>query len=146
KSSFEKAEHNATLMERIRHLSEPKFAKINEIYEKKERNDAIKDAKESVIDALSEEFPEVGDLMKVVFEDEYSRSMRESVLKTSKRADGRALDEIRPISVDLGVLPRTHGSAVFTRGQTQSLGVLTLGTGEDVQEVDDLEEVGERTF
>lgn len=146
KVTFQKVEHNASLMERIRQMSQPKFAQINEIYEKKERTEALKDARDSIIDALNDEFPEVREVMKGVFEDEYSRSMRESVLNTGIRADGRKLDEIRPISIEVGVLPRTHGSALFTRGQTQSLGVLTLGTGEDVQEVDDLEEVGERTF
>lgn len=138
--------HNPALVERIRSLSTPRFATINEIYEKKERSEALKGLQEELTDSLTEEFPEISDVMKGVFEDEYSRSMRESVLTSGKRADGRALDEIRQINVDLGVLPRTHGSAVFTRGQTQSLGVLTLGTGEDTQAIDDLEEVSERTF
>ena len=146
KAVYQQVEQNKTLMERIRALSEPKFAKINDIYEKQERADALKDVKESIIDALADEYPEIKDVMKGSFEDEYSRSMRESVLSKGIRADGRKLDEIRQISVDLSVLPRVHGSAVFTRGQTQSLGVLTLGTGEDTQGIDDLEEVGERTF
>ncbi len=146
KGEYQKVEHNAALVDRIRSLSEPRFASINEIYEKKERSEALKGLQEELTDSLADEFPEINDVMKGVFEDEYSRSMRESVLKTGVRADGRKLEEIRDISVDLGVLPRTHGSAVFTRGQTQSLGVLTLGTGEDTQGIDDLEEISERTF
>jgi polyribonucleotide nucleotidyltransferase len=146
KYEFKPVAHNPALVERIRSLTEPRFASINEIYEKKERSEALKGLQEELTDSLADEFPEISDVMKGVFEDEYSRSMRESVLSTGKRADGRSLDEIRQITVDLGVLPRTHGSAVFTRGQTQSLGVLTLGTGEDTQAVDDLEEVAERTF
>jgi len=146
KIAWTKPEHNATLLEKIRALSRPKFAKINEIYEKKERADALEEARDEVIDALADEYPEVKDVMKAVFEDEYSQSMRRRVLETKIRADGRRLDEIRPITVDVGVLPRTHGSALFTRGQTQSLGVLTLGTGEDTQELDWLEEKSERTF
>jgi polyribonucleotide nucleotidyltransferase len=59
--------------------------------------------------------------------------MREMILSTGKRSDGRGTDEVRPITVDLGLLPRAHGSALFTRGQTQSLGVLTLGTPQDEQ-------------
>lgn len=146
KVSFTKPEHNATVLEKIRQLSLPKFAKINEIYEKKERTDALDDARDEIIDALSDEYPDVKEIMKSVFEDEYSQSMRRRVLETKVRADGRKLDEVRDITVDVGVLPLTHGSSLFTRGQTQSLGVLTLGTGEDTQEIDDLEEVGERTF
>lgn len=146
KASYTKPDHNATLLERIRQLSLPKFAKINEIYEKKERGDALDMARDEIIDSLTEEYPEAKEVMKAVFEDEYSQSMRQKVLKDGVRADGRKLDEVRPITVEAGVLPMPHGSALFTRGQTQSLGVLTLGTGEDTQEIDDLEEVGERTF
>src|SRR3569833_681253 len=61
------------------------------------------------------------------------RTMRDSVLKTKVRIDGRQLDDIRPISVRVGVLPRTPGSALFTRGETQALVVATLGTTRDSQ-------------
>ena len=65
--------------------------------------------------------------------------MRNSVLDTKKRIDGRDLVTVRPILAEVGVLPRTHGSALFTRGETQALVVTTLGTGEDEQFVDSLE-------
>ena len=74
------------------------------------------------------------------------REMRRRVLEENRRADGRRGDEIRPITCEIGVLPRTHGSALFTRGQTQSLGVVTLGTSEDTQMIDDLEEVYRKSF
>jgi polyribonucleotide nucleotidyltransferase len=74
------------------------------------------------------------------------RVMRTRILDEGIRADGRGLTEIRPITCEIGVLPRTHGSALFTRGQTQSLGVVTLGTSEDTQMIDDLEEVWHKTF
>jgi polyribonucleotide nucleotidyltransferase len=64
--------------------------------------------------------------------------MREIVTKERKRIDGRSLKEIRPVSCEIGLLPRTHGSALFTRGQTQSLAVTTLGTASDEQRIDDI--------
>src|SRR3569833_2939905 len=72
------------------------------------------------------------ELVKEFGELEY-RTMRDSVLKTKVRIDGRQLDDIRPITVRVGVLPRTHGSALFTRGETQALVVATLGTPRDSQ-------------
>jgi polyribonucleotide nucleotidyltransferase len=78
------------------------------------------------------------DLHKELGELEY-RTMRESVLKTRKRIDGRDLVTVRPISVKTGVLPRTHGSAMFTRGETQAIVVTTLGTARDGQIIDAVE-------
>ena len=65
--------------------------------------------------------------------------MRNDILDTGKRIDGRDTKTVRPILCEVGVLPRTHGSALFTRGETQALVVTTLGTGEDEQYVDSLE-------
>jgi polyribonucleotide nucleotidyltransferase len=66
-------------------------------------------------------------------------TVRGAILKTSKRIDGRDLSTVRPIVAEVGVLPRTHGSALFTRGETQALAVATLGTGQDEQIIDALE-------
>jgi len=65
--------------------------------------------------------------------------MRERILSAGERADGRALDEVRPITCEVGILPRTHGSALFTRGQTQALAVTTLGTSRDEQRIDSID-------
>jgi polyribonucleotide nucleotidyltransferase len=146
KQDWQPPAHDEALHAKIRELAKPHFEKIATIYEKHARTDALAACRTTIIESLEGEYPEIKEQMKEVFEEEYSRTMREAVLNTNTRADGRKLDEIRDISVDLGVLPRTHGSAVFTRGQTQSLGVLTLGTGDDTQDIDDLEEVGERKF
>lgn len=148
KQTWKKPEQNEELLGKIRGIAVPHFEKIATIYEKAERTAALDAAKKDIIESLQPQYEDVDikSFMGEAFEEEYSRSMREAVLSNGVRADGRKLDEIRPISVDLGVLPRTHGSAVFTRGQTQSLGVMTLGTADDTQEIDDLEEVGERTF
>ena len=72
--------------------------------------------------------------------------MRWNILDTGKRIDGRDLKTVRPIVSEVGVLPRTHGSAVFTRGETQALVVATLGTGEDEQYIDQLEGTRKETF
>ncbi len=72
--------------------------------------------------------------------------LRRDVLKTKKRIDGRALDKVRPIVSEVGVLPRTHGSALFTRGETQALVVATLGTGDDEQFIDALEGTYKEAF
>src|SRR5690606_38109044 len=146
KQPWQKPEQDQVLIGKIRELGAPHFAKIATIHEKSARTAALDEAKKSIIEALEGEYPDIKDLMREEFEEEYSKTMRNAVLETGIRADGRKLNEIRQIDCDLGVLPRTHGSAVFTRGQTQSLGVLTLGTGDDTQGIDDLEEVSERTF
>lgn len=78
-----------------------------------------------------------GDIGKEFGEQEYN-TMRQSVLQTKKRIDGRGLTDVRPISVKVGVLPRVHGSALFTRGETQALAVVTLGTARDGQIIDDV--------
>ena len=72
--------------------------------------------------------------------------MRHQIITENRRIDGRDLTSIRPITIDLGVLPMTHGSAVFTRGETQSLGVLTLGIGKDEQKVDTVTEGSSKRF
>jgi len=74
-----------------------------------------------------------------LFEDVKYAIVRKNILENNKRLDGRTTTDIRPITCDVGVLPRTHGSAVFTRGETQALGVVTLGTAMDEQVYDDIE-------
>jgi polyribonucleotide nucleotidyltransferase len=88
-------------------------------------------------DKKSDDFNEV--LIKIAFSRLEYEKVREIMLSTGKRADGRAEREIRKITCETGILPRTHGSALFTRGQTQSLSVVTLGTGDDEQRIDALE-------
>ena len=80
------------------------------------------------------------------FEDVFKTRMRNFITKDGKRIDGRDLTTIRPITIDLAVLPKVHGSAIFTRGETQSLGTITLGIGHDEQRVDTVTEEGSRNF
>ena len=109
-----------------------------------ERRDAISAVKAKVIEALATgDSPKyaAADIAKVFGDLEY-RIVRDRVLSGSPRIDGRDHKTVRPITVKVGVLPRTHGSALFTRGETQALVVTTLGTGRDAQIIDALE--GER--
>jgi len=95
-------------------------------------------AKEKVLTALAPEF-EKPDLLAGVFKHLEKDIVRGALLDSGKRIDGRDTKTVRPIVCEIGVLPRTHGSALFTRGETQALVVTTLGTGEDEQRIDALE-------
>ncbi|MEM7295820.1 MAG: polyribonucleotide nucleotidyltransferase, partial [Pseudomonadota bacterium] len=107
------------------------------ITDKQDRVAAVAAAKEAIIAALTEEQREdknLGSALKGL----ESSVLRGDVVKNGRRIDGRALDEVRDISCETGMLPRTHGSALFTRGETQGLVVTTLGTGDDEQMIDAL--------
>lgn len=116
------------------------------ITEKKDRENAVRGIIDRASAELKESFPDsIGQVASIVDDLDYE-IMRARILDEKKRADGRALTEIRPIDIMIGVLPRAHGSSVFTRGQTQSLGVVTLGTGRDSQRLDALEGESFRRF
>jgi polyribonucleotide nucleotidyltransferase len=116
-----------------------RLADAFKIVDKLQRRDAISAIKKDVLGQLAERVAAEGwssaELAKEFGELEY-RTMRDAVLDTKVRIDGRALDTVRPISVKAGVLPRTHGSALFTRGETQAIVVTTLGTARDGQIID----------
>jgi polyribonucleotide nucleotidyltransferase len=103
-----------------------------------------------ILKGLIEEIPpeneEETGVTKDIFYNLEKKLVRDLVLNQGKRADGRGFDEIRPISIEVGLLPRTHGSALFTRGETQCLATVTLGTFEDVQRLDGLGEEAEKRF
>ncbi|MGC8461652.1 MAG: polyribonucleotide nucleotidyltransferase [Candidatus Dormibacteria bacterium] len=106
--------------------------------EKTARERALSELQKSVEQQLAERFPEAkGDIGKA-FEKELKKTVRKAILEKGLRPDGRATDEIRPIWCKVGVLPRTHGSAIFTRGQTQALTIATLGSESDAQKLDGL--------
>ncbi len=127
------------------------FDKLSKIFSsnlaKQERNNAIELIYEDVLEQLKEKYEEKFDnfenQLKDIFSEIEKSIVRKKILDEKKRIDGRGLTEVRPISIELGILPRAHGSAVFTRGETQSLGVATLGTADDKQRFDDIE--GEET-
>ena len=110
--------------------------------DKMDRQDALRETRSSAWDelGLSEVNPDgmADNIFSDVFKSIESSTVRSTVIKTKKRIDGRKLDEVRPIVSEAGMLPRTHGSALFTRGETQALCVATLGTSDDEQFVDQL--------
>jgi polyribonucleotide nucleotidyltransferase len=106
--------------------------------DKATRERQLDDLKADATTQLSERFPDKrGDISKA-FESETKKAVRFAILNEGVRPDGRRTDEIRPIWTQVGVLPRTHGSAIFTRGQTQALSIVTLGSGQDQQKIDGL--------
>lgn len=108
---------------------------------KEERNQALSALRESVTADLQDEetFAEHLDDLSSVMKSLEKETMRRQILERGERVDGRGLSDIRPISSDVGILPRTHGSALFTRGQTQALCVATLGTIRDEQRIDSID-------
>ena len=128
---------------KIADLAEADLRAAYEITVKQERSGAIADAKAKVMEALASDLEEdeeltttmIGDLLKGLESD----IVRGSILETKTRIDGRGLADVRAISSEVGMLPRTHGSALFTRGETQAAVIATLGTADDEQMIDSLE-------
>jgi polyribonucleotide nucleotidyltransferase len=130
---------NNTLLDAVRQAGGTRFAEAFRILDKLERRDAVSALKAEVKTALAGQAETNGwsdaDIGNAFEEVEY-HTMRDGVLRTKERIDGRKLDDVRAISARIGVLPRTHGSALFTRGETQALVVVTLGTTRDSQLID----------
>ncbi|MEC9367413.1 MAG: polyribonucleotide nucleotidyltransferase, partial [Pseudomonadota bacterium] len=124
------------------------LAEAYKIAEKTARQNRVAEIKEKVISANVGDADDADLKQKVAgaFKSVEKDVVRGSILKTGRRIDGRDLKTVRPIVAEVGILPRTHGSALFTRGETQALVVTTLGTGEDEQYVDALEGTYKETF
>ncbi|MFQ5679578.1 MAG: polyribonucleotide nucleotidyltransferase [Gemmatimonadota bacterium] len=129
----------AGLTERVEGLAAARVQEALHLPVKEERNQALAAVRESLVEELQEEYPESGGEIKSILRGIEKQTMRRQILERGERLDGRGLDEIRPISCDVGVLPRTHASALFTRGQTQALVVTTLGTVSDEQRIDSID-------
>jgi polyribonucleotide nucleotidyltransferase len=131
-------QHEALVSEiRARYLGDIK--NLASYLEKKEREDAFAAIRKRAKEELGEQFADYAGQIGAIIDDLDYEVMRERVLTEKKRADGRGLKDIRPIDIMVGPLPRPHGSAIFTRGQTQSLGIVTLGTVADSQKIDAIE-------
>jgi len=109
---------------------------------KQERYDALDQARDEVVARLGEGTPERAPQVAAIFDHLKKDVVREAIVQQKRRLDGRGLADVRPITCEVEVLPRTHGSAVFTRGETQALVVATLGTSSDEQKIDAL--IGEQ--
>ena len=113
---------------------------------KADRQEKIDQILKESIEAVAGEDDERKSHVKRAFHDLEYTEVRRMILEKKSRPDGRGLTDVRPITCEVGLLPRTHGSALFTRGETQSLGVVTLGTGDDEQRIDALEGEYSRSF
>ncbi len=143
KWEFTPPESNEELIARIDELMGQKLVEANNITDKAERSLFKHELTKEIVTALEEEFPDSGMEIDGRIHDKDNAEMRRKIVEDSKRLDSRAFDEVRPITCDVSVLPRTHGSSLFTRGQTQALVTVTLGTKIDEQRLDELE--GEST-
>jgi polyribonucleotide nucleotidyltransferase len=138
KRVFEAKVLDQTLYDQIAaQAREPLIDALNtEKYPKLESYARVADVKKKALEGLADEQKDEG---KKIFETLKERIFRDEMLKNHRRPDGRAFDQIRQITIETGVLPRTHGSALFTRGETQALVTLTLGTKDDAQRIELLE-------
>jgi polyribonucleotide nucleotidyltransferase len=127
------------LVDRVRELAGPQWAAINEPKTKAAREEAVARLSASVTEQLSADGTASVEEVALAFEIVEREATRRAILEHRLRADGRSYTQLREIDCQVGVLPRTHGSGLFTRGETQSLAVTTLGTSEDEQLIEALE-------
>lgn len=148
-------EVNEELKKKVYDIAFDSLKAANDYADKKARSEKIRAAKDEAIEKIIVDLESVEDEKerekqtgeaKSFLSDIEVEIVRDQIFNDNVRADGRKLDEIRDISVEVGVLPSTHGSAVFTRGETQALGVATLGTENDAQSVDDVNGQGSKRF
>ncbi len=150
KREFAAPEANPRLRQILEEKATEKLkASMNGVTDKVVRQTLVDEAKAAVVEAIAA-LPEDDELKNVSLRDplEYYEAelMRLQVLDTGMRADGRRCDEVRPITVECGILPRTHGTGLFTRGTTQVLSIATLGIGSDAQRLDSIDPVTEKRY
>ena len=147
KWEIKEKEFDRELKKEVLEIAGGKFKEIvHSVLTKEERSTRNKLLQEEVTLALAERFPEQEKVIGSILHDLEKELMRERILTEGIRLDGRNTIQIRPITVELGLLPRTHGSALFTRGETQSLTTVTLGTKNDEQIIDGLREEYTKRF
>ena len=139
------------LEEKVKDYVGDKLSEALQTKDKAQRGEQVSEVREEVVSHFEEQFDEeeLDDKLKVVKDtlDKIAKeSIRQLALEESRRIDGRDLDEVRPISSKVGLLPRTHGSGVFTRGQTQAMSVVTLGAVGDEQVLDGLEDEDSKRY
>ncbi|MEE8148200.1 MAG: polyribonucleotide nucleotidyltransferase, partial [Longimicrobiales bacterium] len=133
---------------KVEGMADGRVAEALGLQYKTERSQAMAAVQEDVIAQLvseDEDYAEHAGDVKDILRSIEKQTMRRRILDQGERADGRSLEEVRPITCEVGVLPRTHGSALFTRGQTQALVVTTLGTSRDEQRIDSVDSLEEVT-
>jgi len=139
KREFKPPEPTIGLKDRIWAMAKERYEQALKTEGKIARHEGIDKVREEVIAALAADFPEAETEMFGHFEELEREILREGIIRSQRRVDNRGLKEIRNIECEVGVLPQTHGSALFTRGETQSLATVTLGTRQDEQKIESLE-------
>jgi polyribonucleotide nucleotidyltransferase len=145
KMEWVRAAADEALVQRVRELAETAMAGAINAKDKAGRAAGLSAVRREVMDKLAAEFPERGREIGHEIEEIEYRVMRAQVLDSGERVDGRDVKTVRPIAIETGFLPRAHGSALFTRGQTQALVSVTLGTSDDEQRIDSIDVAGETT-
>ena len=139
KREFPLPKRDEALDKQVADAFKDRVQKANRIMEKLERQSGLDAIKAEALERFEASHPGCAKDVKRVLGELEERAVREMIVKEKKRPDGRGFDEMRKVNCEVGVLPRTHGSALFTRGQTQALVVATLGTKVDEQRVEELE-------
>jgi polyribonucleotide nucleotidyltransferase len=127
------------LTDRVHQAASYKVREACSIADKHARSDRFKEIRKETVQLLNPEFPAQDEQIKAAYEELRYKTMRAQVLDEGRRLDGRDTRTVRPISIELGVLPRVHGSSLFTRGETQAIVTTTLGTARDSQRIDTLQ-------
>jgi polyribonucleotide nucleotidyltransferase len=146
KDEISHSEENQSLNQAIEEILGNQINDIIQIQEKSKRANAKDALMNSVLDSLEDKFPEEEKAITEYINDKFKAGFREQILSSGKRSDGRQTSDIRPITIETGLLSRTHGSALFTRGETQALVVITLGTKRDEQIIDSMDEDYKKNF
>ncbi len=147
KREVRKKEIDSELFNEIKELGYARFSEIvASVLTKEERAGKNSQLTDEVVAALAEKYPDSEKTVRTVMHDFEKELMRSRILTEGIRLDGRNTTQVRPITIELGLLPRTHGSALFTRGETQSLTTITLGTKDDEQIIDGLREEYTKRF
>lgn len=134
------------LEKQVKESAGDKLVSVEKSGDKKQRASAIKKIREEVKAALLVKFPLAKNEINGYLDNLESDNLRKQIVEGKVRPDGRGMTDIRPITCEVGYLPRTHGSAIFSRGQTQALVVTTLGTKDDIQYLDDLSGEAEKKY
>ena len=138
KRIFTPPEKDPELVNRLNAEATERMRESILIPEKTRRRDALRELKADIFEKLGDDYSDRKGEVYEILKDIQKQISRDLILKENRRIDNRKFDQIRPITCEVGLLPRPHGSALFTRGETQVLGVLTLGSGQDEQRVETL--------
>jgi polyribonucleotide nucleotidyltransferase len=138
KMEWEKVEIDEKLTARVDELVGGRIGEAMAVGDKGARNELLSNLRTEIQLTMAEDFPDASDIIRGIISKREKAAMRRQIIQKKIRADGRGPDDIRPITSEVGILPRTHGSALFTRGQTQALAVATLGTQQDEQRIESI--------